>query len=97
MADETSLPEVMREVQRLVKQVESLIQEVRSDYVRKELYRAENAGLIRRIDELEEDAEKREQDRKSWQRQVLGGVAVGVILLVCNVLATVILTQGVGT
>lgn len=41
MPDDPTLAEVFREVQRLVKQVEDLVREVRSDYVRKDVLDAQ--------------------------------------------------------
>lgn len=91
MTAEPTLGEVMRQVRDLVQQVRDLVQEVRSDYVRKDLYDARHAGLTRRVDDLEREADERERDRKSFQRQVAAGVIIGLILMVANIV--IVLTQ----
>jgi len=105
MADEPTPGEIMRQIQSLVRQVESLIKEVRLDYVRKEVYEAKHAGLTRRVDQieatatreieqLEKEVDERESKRQQFQRQIIAGVIVGVILMVGQTALTLILAFG---
>ena len=101
MADEPTLGEVMRQVQALVRQVEALVKEVRLDYVRKDLYDARHAALTRRVedvksdvDEVKSEADERERNRQAFQRQVIGGLIVGVVMLLLNVGVTLALVIG---
>lgn len=96
MVDEPTLSEVMRQVERLVQQVRDMVQEVRSDYVRKDLYDARHTGLTRRVDDLESEAAEQERDRKSFQRQIVGGIIIGVILMLANLAVTALVVAGRG-
>ena len=97
MTEEPSAAEVMREVQRLVKQVEALVQEVRSDYVRKEVYDARHEAVRSRVGDLEREADEREKARQGFQRQVMAGALVGLILLAANVIVTLARVPGAGS
>jgi hypothetical protein len=94
MADEPTLGEVMRQVRDLVQQVRDLVKEVRSDYVRKELYDARHASLTRRVEEIERENEDNEKARLAFQRQIVGGVIVGVILMLAQIVVTALLVMG---
>lgn len=101
MADEPTLGEVMRQVRDLVQQVRDLVQEVRSDYVRKDLYDTRHHALTRRVDELDAELEdhKREVKEKekaatAFQRQIIGGVIVGVLLMLANLFVTALMVSG---
>lgn len=88
-----SLPEVMREVQRLVKQVESLVEEVRKDYVRKEFYNEARRADRERIAEVEKDIDA----QASFRRQVAAGALIGLLLLLANIVATLARIPGAGS
>lgn len=94
MAEEPTLGEVMRQVRDLVQQVRDLVKEVRSDYVRKELYDARHANLTRRVDDIERDTETREKSRLDFQRQIVGGLIVGGILMLAQIVVTALLVMG---
>lgn len=94
MNDEPTLGEVMRQVRDLVRQVRDLVQEVRSDYVRKDLYDARHAGLSRRVDDLEREADEREKARLAFQRTIVAGIVVGVVVMLANLAVTAIMLGG---
>lgn len=101
MSDEPTLGEVMRQVQALVRQVESLVKEVRVDYIRKEVYDAKHTALIHRVNDIESEAnererkaEDREKARLAFQRQIIGGIIVGVFVLLVQTALTVALIIG---
>lgn len=94
MSDEPTLGEVMRQVRALVDQVRDLVKEVRSDYVRRDVYDARHNNLTRRVDELETEANERERDRKAFQRQIVAGVLVGLILMLAQLVVTALLFTG---
>ena len=94
MSDEPTLGEVMRQVKSLVEQVRDLVKEVRSDYVRKDLYDARHAGLTRRVDDLEREADQREERRQAFQKQIVAGVIVGVIVMLAQTAMTLLLLFG---
>lgn len=91
----------MRQVESLVGQIKELVREVRSDYVRKDLYEAKHTALDRRVTAAEKATEavglendNREKDRAAFQRQVVAGLIVGGILLMASVAFTLIMALG---
>lgn len=101
MSDEPTLGEVMRQVQSLVQQVHELVREVRSDYVRKDLYEAKYSAAMQRLTSAEaatgtvaKENDDREKERKAFQRQVVGGLIVGGILLLVSTAFTLMLALG---
>lgn len=95
MNDEPTLGEVIRQVRDLVRQVRDLVQEVRADYVRKELYEARHHGLTRRVDDLEREADEREKARVAFQRTIIAGIVVGVVVMLANLAVTAIMLGGI--
>lgn len=95
MGDEPTLGEVMRQVRALVEQVRDLVLEVRSEYVRKDLYDARHTSLMRRVDDIEREADDREKARLAFQRQIVAGIIVGVVVLLANLILTLVLLGGV--
>lgn len=79
MVDEPTLAEVLREVQRVVKQVEDLIREVRADYVRKDV-------LDARLDAIQNDV-KSHDDWITWATRI-------VLALIVTAVLGVVLTNG---
>lgn len=101
MSDEPTLGEVMRQVQSLVLQIQELVREVRSEYVRKDLYDAKHTALSQRVTAAEMatkvvavENDDRERDRKAFQRQVIGGLIVGGILLLASTAFTLLFALG---
>lgn len=96
MTDDSSqqIAIMMVKLESLIKEVASLVREVRTDYVRKENYEARHMGLTRRVDELEREADERERDRKAFQRQIVGGLVIGGILMLAQTGLTVIMLLG---
>lgn len=94
MSDEPTLGEVMRQVRALVDQVRDLVHEVRSDYVRKEVYDARHHALTRRVDDLERETEDREKARVAFQRQIVGGVLIGLVLMLVQLVVTALMFTG---
>lgn len=94
MADEPTLGEVMRQVKSLVEQVRDLVKEVRSDYLRKDLYESNHVNLKRRVDQLEREADSREEKRQAFQKQIVAGVIVGVIVMLAQTAMTLLLLFG---
>lgn len=84
----------MRQVKDLVTQVKDLVREVRSDYVRKDLYDARHTNLTRRVDDLEKDADDREKERKAFQRQVVAAIIAGLVLMLAQVIVTALMVAG---
>lgn len=89
MTDEPTLGEVMRQVRSLVDQVRDLVQELRSDYVRKDLYDARHHALTRRVDDLEREADDREKARVAFQRQIAAGIIIQIVVLILGALFVV--------
>lgn len=71
MADDPTLAEVFREVQRLVKQVEDLVREVRSDYVRKDVLDAQ-------LDAVRDDV-KGHGDWITWATRIVIALVVTAV------------------
>lgn len=101
MADEPTLGEVMRQVRALVDQVRDLVREVRTDYVRTDLYNARHNAVNQRVDELSKDldeikreASDREKARVAFQRQIVGGVLVGLVLMLVQLVVTALMFTG---
>lgn len=94
MSDEPTLGELMRQVRDLVRQVRELVQEVRSDYVRKDLYEARHTALAKRVEDLESEADEREKARLAFQRTVMAGIIVGVVVMLANLAVTAIMLGG---
>lgn len=92
--DQRDLAVIMVKLEALIGQVSALVNEVRTDYVRKETYDARHTGLTRRVDDLEREADDREKARLAFQRQILGGIVVGGFLMLAQTAVTVILVMG---
>lgn len=97
MTDEPTTREIVRQVEALVEQVRDLIREVRSEYVRKDLYDTRHENLTRRVNQLEHEADEREKARVGFQRQVAAGALVGLLLMLTQIILTLARTPGVGT
>ena len=94
MSDEPTLGEVMRHIRALVDQVRDLVKEVRSDYVRRDVYDARHDSLKKRVDDIERENDDREKARVAFQRQVMAGLIVGVLLLIAQTIVTVMFLTG---
>lgn len=101
MADEPTLGEVMRQVESLVGQIKELVREVRSDYVRKDLYEAKHSAIQQRLTAAEvatgvvaKENDDREKERTAFQRQVVGGLIIGGILLLASTAVTILMALG---
>lgn len=79
MTDEPTMAEMFREVQRLVKQVEDLIREVRADYVRKDVLDARLAAM--------QDDVKAHSDWITWATRI-------VLALVITAVVGYVITNG---
>ena len=72
MPGEPTLAEMFREVQRLVKQVEDLVREVRSDYVRKDVLEAELRAV--------RDEVKSHGDWITWAQRIVLALVVAAVV-----------------
>lgn len=95
MTDPT-IAELVRRLDDVTRSVERVASTLEASYVRREVYDAKHEALKSRTDrdvnELRADIKRIEEERKAdqaFRRQVMAGAAVGLILLMVNlVLAT---------
>lgn len=96
MTEPYSNAEMMREFQRLIKVVEGLVQELRQEYVRKENYKVASEAVVHRLETVEREADEREKARQGFQRQVMAGALVGLLLLLANIVVSLAKVPGAG-
>jgi hypothetical protein len=96
--------EVMRRLEEVTRTVERLASTLETAYVRKDVYDARHEALRRETDqrfkELEDDLSairKEAEAQKSFRRQVGGGVLVGLLLLVAQIILVITQIPGAGT
>lgn len=78
-SDQPSSGEMWRETQRLNTRVDR----IEKDYVRKDVYEAKYSSAIQRVEDLEKANEQRERDAVNTRRQLLmlvAGIAIPAIL-----------------
>lgn len=91
-----SVPEIVRRIDELTRSLERIAATLESSYVRREVYEAKHEALRayqdRETKELRGDIRELQDARKAdaqFRRQIMAGAAVGLILLMVNlVLAT---------
>lgn len=85
MSSEPTLGEVARRIDDLVRQVADLVQQLRTDYVRSELYNANRESDQKDVKELRERLDKAEEqaaaNRRLFLTTLIGPVLVGLIML----------------
>jgi hypothetical protein len=94
MPDEPTIGELMRQVTALVSRVEDVAVQLRTDYVRRDVYTASRLSDVRRIEKVEEKDELRDKNASDTRRQLLVGLALvaatsllGLLLAVQNYLS----------
>jgi hypothetical protein len=96
MADEPTVGELMRQVEALVGQVRDVAQQLRTDYVRRDVYTASRLSDVRRIEKIEEKDEIRDKNASDTRRQLLVGLALVAATALLSILLTVNNYVGVG-
>lgn len=70
MTEPPSSAEVLRRLDEITRQLADLVQQLRSDYVRKDVYAAESSALRGRVRDLEAEQDAREKNAGETRRQL---------------------------